>query len=48
MVIKPIAVEVKRASLNSFFTGIFVSILQIYVFTGLTMNVLGLNGQDGG
>jgi hypothetical protein len=48
MVIKPIAVDVKRASLNSFLTGIFVSITQIYVFTALTMNVLALNGQVGG
>jgi len=45
---RPIAVDVKRASLNSFRTGILVSILQIYVFTGLTMNVLRLNGQDEG
>lgn len=46
IVSRPIAVEVKRASRKSFLTGIFVSIPQIYVIRMLTMNVLGLNGQD--
>jgi hypothetical protein len=37
-----------RAILNSFLTGILVSISQIYVIVRLSMNFLSLNGQDWG